>query len=153
MHLLHLSRNLQLILGRNGSHLPPFPHQIQHKLRDIPAGDRNMLDRAADNVPLSTRDDVRDAIARVNNSSSECAVCDLVGGPGGSEGEHGLDGDVETLDVERFEKYLGGLFSVLGCIERRLGLSRVAEVSCFVDCSNYRLPARSSDPLAPPSDT
>jgi hypothetical protein len=42
-----------------------------------------------------------------------------------------LDGDVETLDVERFEKDLGGLLSVLRCVERRLGLRRAMEVSYF----------------------
>jgi len=122
MRLLHLSCNLQLILGRDGRHLPSFSHQIKHELGDIPAGDGNMLDRTTDNVPLSARDNMGDTITRVNNGSGECTVRNLVGGPGGSEGEHRLDGDVETLDVERFKKYLGSLFSVLGCVERRFGL-------------------------------
>ena len=151
---LHLSCNLQLILWRNGRHLPPFSHQIQHELADIPAGDGNVLDRTANHVSLGTRDNVRDTIARVNNCSGERTIRDLVGGPGGGEGEHCLDGDVETFDIERFEKDLRSLFSVLGCVERRFGLREVAEVSRSLVRSNFlHAPVRSSDPLAPPSDT
>ena len=151
--LLHLSRNLQLILGRNGCHLPSFPHQIQHELGDIPTGDGNMLDRTSDYIPLSTRDNVGYTIARVNNGSGECTIRNLVGGPGGSEGKHCLDGDVETLDVERFEKDLCSLFSVLGCVERRFGL-KCSDWGQFSRCAVVRnSPVRNSDPLAPPSDT
>ena len=154
VRFLHPSSDLQLILGRDGRHLSSFSHQVQHELTDIPASDRNMLDRTSDDVPLSARDNVGDTIARINNSSGKRTIRNLVGGPGGSEGEHCLDGDVETFDVERFEKDLGSLFSVLGCIERRLGLRKVVGVSCFPVRSNFRyVPARSSDPLAPPSDT
>ena len=33
-----------------------------------------------------------------------------------------MNSDVKTLDIERFEEDLGGLFAILGWIERRLGL-------------------------------
>ena len=123
VRLLHLSCNLQLILGGNGRHLPSFSHQIQHELADIPTGDGDMFDRTSNHIPLSTRDNVSDTIARVNDSPGERTIRDFIGGPGGGECEHCLDGDVETFDVERFEKDLGSLFSVLGCVERRFGLA------------------------------
>jgi hypothetical protein len=154
VQFLHLSCNLQLIFGRNGRHLPSFSHQIQHELGDIPTGDGDMFDRAPDDVPLSARDYVGDTIARVNNCSGERTVRDLIGGPGRGKGQHCLDGDVETFDIERFEKDFRSLFSVLRCIERGFGLRKVAEVSCSVVRSNSRYaPAKSSDPPAPPSDT
>ena len=155
MHFFHLSGDLQLILRRNRRHFPSFSHKIQHELRDISPRDGNMFDRTTDHVPLRTRDNVGDTIARVNNRSGQRAVRNLVGGPGGSEGEHCLDGDVETLDVERFKKDLRSLFSVLRRVERRFGLSIAAEFNPFVTGhSNLRyLPTKSSDPLAPPSDT
>ena len=150
VRFLHPSSDLQLILGRDGRHLSSFSHQVQHELTDIPACDRNMLDRTSDDVPLSARDNVGDTIARINNSSSERTIRNLVGGPGGSKGEHCLDGDIETLDIERFEKYLRGLLSILRCVEGRLGLKTVVEVSRFQVRSNFRhAPVRSSDPLAP----
>ena len=123
VRLLHLSCNLQLILGGNGRHLPSFSHQIQHELADIPTGDGDMFDRTSNHIPLSTRDNVSDTIARVNDSPGERTIRDFVRGPGGSESEHCLDGDVETFDIERFEKDLRSLFSVLGCVERRFGLA------------------------------
>ena len=75
-----------------------------------------MLDRTSNNISFSTRDDMGDTVARVNDGSGQRAVRDLVGGPGGGKCEHRLDRDVQTLDVERFEKDLCGLFSILGCI-------------------------------------
>ena len=123
VRFLHLSCNLQLILGRDGRHLPSFSHQIQHELADIPTGDGDMFDRTSNDIPLSARDNVGDAIARVNDGPGERTIRDFVGGPGCGECENCLDGDVETFDVERFEKDLGSLFPVLGCIERRFGLA------------------------------
>ena len=86
IRFLHLSSNLQLILGGYDRQLPSFSHQIQHKLADVSTSDGNMLDGAPDHVPLSTRDNVRDTIARVNDRSSERAIRDLVRGPGSSKG-------------------------------------------------------------------
>jgi hypothetical protein len=94
IHFLHLSSNLQLILRRNGRQLPSFPHKIQHKLADVSPGDWNMFDRTPDDIPLSTRDNVGDTIARVNNRPSQRAIRDLVGGPRSGEGEYCLDGNV-----------------------------------------------------------
>ena len=153
MHFLHPPSNFQLILWRNGHHLPSFPHQIQHELGDVPAGDGDVLYGTPDNVPLSARYNVGDTVTRVNNGSSERTIRDFVGGPGGSEGEHRLDGDVKTLDVERFEKDLCSLFPIFRCIKRRLGLTKT-RVGYFALRSNFgRAPAESSDPLAPLSDT
>ena len=154
MRFLHLSCDLQLVLRRDGRHLPSFSHQVQHKLTDVPPGDGNVFDRTADDVPLSTRDNVGDTIARVNNGPGKCTVRNLVRGPGSGECKYRLYGDVKTLDVERLEKDLRSLFSVLWRVERRFGLRRVGEVSRFLIRRNlWYTPARNSDPLAPPSDT
>jgi hypothetical protein len=111
-----------LILGRDGRHLSWFSHKVQHELTDIPASDRNMFDRTSDDIPFGARNNVGDTIARIDNGSGKRTIRNLVGGPGGSEGEHCLDGDIETLDIERLEKYFRGLLSVLRCVERRFGL-------------------------------
>ena len=112
-----------------------------------------MLDRTSNDIPLSARDNVSDTIARVNDGSCESTVCDLVGGPGGSESEHCLNGDVEALDIKRFEKDLGSLLSVLRCVEGRFSLESMMEVS-FCTAQYFRNgPVGSSDPLAPLSDT
>lgn len=153
VHFLGPSCNLQLILGRDGRHLPSFSHQIQYELGDIPTSDGDMFDRTSDDIPFSARDNVSNTIARVNDSSSESTVCDLVGRPGGSKGEHCLNGDVEALDIERFEKNLGSLFTVLRCVEGRFGLELAMKVR-FCTAQYFRNgPVGSSDPLAPPSDT
>ena len=55
----------------------------------------------------------------------KCAVCDLSWGPGRSEGEYGLDGNVEPLNVEQLEEDLGGVFAVLRRVKRRFGLIHI----------------------------
>ena len=40
-------------------------HQLLHKLRDVAAGERNVLDRRADDEAFSNWNDVRGAVARV----------------------------------------------------------------------------------------
>jgi len=89
---------------------------------------------------------VGNSVARVNDGSGQRAIRNLVRGPGGSEGEHCLDGNVETLDVKRFEKDLCSLFPIFWCVERRLGLRRaVGSVIPLVRSNFGHAPARSSD--------
>jgi hypothetical protein len=72
---------------------------------------------------------MRNTITRVDNRASKRTIHTLVGAPGSRKGEHSLDGDVQALDIERFEEYLGSLFTVFWCIQRRLSLAqRVSDV-------------------------
>ena len=59
-----------------------------------------MFDRAANDIPLSTGNNVGDTVARINDSSCECAIGNAIGGPGSSERKHRLDGDIQSLDVK-----------------------------------------------------
>jgi len=77
--LLHLSRNLQLILRRYIDSLSTLSHQIQHKLRDIASGDWDVFDGTSNDVSLCTRNNVRDTIPGVDDCASEGAVDDSVG--------------------------------------------------------------------------
>ncbi len=113
----------QLVFWWHSRHLSTFSHEIEHKLGNIATGDGDVLDGAANNIPLRTGNDVGDTIARVDDRPSERAVGDTVGCPGGGKGKDSLDGDVEALDVERFKEDLGGLLSVLWRVQRRLGLA------------------------------
>lgn len=81
-----------------------------------------MFDRAPNDVPLRTWNDMSNAISRIDNRSGECAVCNPVRGPRRGERKDGLDGDVQSLDVKRLEEYLSRLFSVFGWIERWFSL-------------------------------
>jgi len=80
-----------------------------------------VLDAAADHVAVSDWDHVGHAIARVDDDAGEGALVDLATGPGGGQGEHGLDGDVEARHVEGLEHDLGRVLAVLWGVERRLG--------------------------------
>lgn len=120
---LDLARDLELVLGRHVRHLAALAHEVEHELRDVAPGDGDVLDRAADDVPLCAGDDVRDTIARVNDGAGERAVRDTVRGPRGREREHGLHGDVEALDVEGLEEDLGRLLAVFWWVQWGLGLS------------------------------
>ena len=122
--LLDLARHPELILRRNGRHLPSFPHQIQDKLRDVAAGDGYMLDCASDDVSLRAGDNVCNTIPRVNDGPSQRAIGDSIGAPGRGEGENSLYGNIQPLDVERLEEYLRRLFSILGRVEGRFSLPR-----------------------------
>ena len=82
-----------------------------------------MLDDAADNITFRAGDDMCDTVARVDDSLSKRAVDDSVRRPRSGRREHGLHGEVQSLDVERLEEDLGGLLSVLWCIEGWFGLS------------------------------
>ena len=60
---------------------------------------------------------MRDTITGIDNSAGQRAVRDFSGGPGRSEGEDGLDGDVQSGAVEGLEEDLGGIFAVLGWVQ------------------------------------
>ena len=92
------------------------------ELSNAATGNGNVLDGRADNVTLSDRDDVGDTITRVNNGAGQGPLGDLVRGPGSGQRKHGLNSDVETWDVEGLEHDLGSVFTVLGGVERGLGL-------------------------------
>jgi hypothetical protein len=115
--LLDLARDLHLIFRRHGCHLSSLTHQVEHKLGEITTCDGDMLDRAANNVTFCDWNNVSYTISRIDDGSSETAVGDTVGRPGGSEGEHSLDGDIETLDIERFKHDFCCLFAILGGVE------------------------------------
>ena len=79
--LLDLRCNLHLVLRRNNRHLSTLTHEVEHELRNVATSDWNVLDRAADNVALRARDDVRHTITRVDDRSRQCAVRDAVRRP------------------------------------------------------------------------
>ena len=120
--LLHPAGHAHLVLGRHLRHLPALPHQVEYKLRNVAPRDGDVLDGAANDVPLCARDNVRHAVPRVNDGPRERSVVLLARRPGSGEGEDGLHGDVEAFDVERFKKDFGRLLPVFGRIERGLGL-------------------------------
>lgn len=121
---LNLVGNPELIFRRDVSHLPSLSHQIEHELRDIASGYRDMLDGASNDIAFSARNNVGDTISGIDDGTREGAIGDTVGGPRRSKGKHGLYGDVKTFDIERFEEDFSSLFPVLGRIERRFSLSR-----------------------------
>jgi len=131
--LLDLASDLELVLRRNARHLPTLSEQVQDELANVATGNGDMLDGRANNVAFGHRDDVGDTITRVDDCAGECAVATgFGGGPGGGESEDGLDGDVETGDVECLEEDLGSVLAVLGRVERRFGLRRAVSESRFV---------------------
>jgi hypothetical protein len=81
-----------------------------------------MLDGAPDDITFCARNNVRHTVARVDDGTCQRAIRDAVRRPGGGEGEHGLHGDVETFDVERFKKDFGRLLPILRWVKRRFSL-------------------------------
>ena len=120
--LLDLSGDLQLVLGRYLRHLTALSHEIEHELRDVPPGYRDVFDGAPDHVALGAGDDMGHAVARVDDRAGERAVGHAVRGPRRGEGEHGLDGNVQPLDVERLEEDFGRLLAILRGVQRWFGL-------------------------------
>ena len=125
--LLDFPCDLHVLLRWNIGEFTALAQQVEHELRDVATGDGDVLDGAPDHVALRAGDDVRNTVAGVDNGARERAVGDAVGGPGGGEGEHGLDGDVEALDVKGFEEDLSRLLAVLGRVEGRFGLEERSE--------------------------
>lgn len=126
---LHLASDAELVLRGYRRHLSTLPHQIEHELGDIATSNGDMFDRAPNDVPLGTGDDVSDTVPGVDDSSSECAIGDAVGGPRRGEGEDGLHGNVQPLDIERLEEDLGRLLSVLRRIEGGFGLQQRTNIA------------------------
>jgi len=125
--LLDFARDLELVFRRDRGHLPTLAHQVEDELGDVAASDGDVLDGASNNVSLGARNDMRDTISRVDDGSSEGPVGNAVGRPGGGKGEDGLNGDIETLDIERFKEDFSGLLAILRWIKRGLGLCANAE--------------------------
>lgn len=96
-----------------------------HKVGDVAAGDGDRLDGGTDDIALCYGNYVGDAVSRVDNCSGEGAVGDLVGCPGSSESEDGLDGNVKTGAVEGLKHDFCGIFAGLGGVEWRLGQEKV----------------------------
>jgi hypothetical protein len=119
---LDLPGDLQLVFGRHLRHLTTLSHQVEHELRNVTPGNRDVLDCAADDIALGARDDVSDTVARVDDGAGERAVRDAIRGPRRSERQYGLDGDVQPLDVERLEEDFCRLLAVLGRVQGRLSL-------------------------------
>ena len=114
------------LLGLGGGDaLVALTEELLDKEGDVAAGDGDVLDARADDVALGDGDDVSHTITRVDNGTGEGTLGHLAAGPGGSEGENGLNGDVETGDVEGLEEDLGEVLTVLGGVERRLGEEEV----------------------------
>ena len=74
-------------------------------------------------------DDVGYSISRIDDSTGESSIGDLGATPTGGEGEDGLYGDVETLNVKRLEHDFCRILSILRWIQRRLRLNSPS-VSC-----------------------
>jgi hypothetical protein len=110
--LLHLLGGLQAAVR-----LTAVSQQALHKVCDVSASDGDALDGRSNDVALSYRDNVGDTVTGVNNSSGEGSISHFGGGPGRGKGEHGLNGNIETSAVERFEHDLGGVFTVLGGVQ------------------------------------
>ena len=151
--LLDFARNFELVLRWHSCHLPTLAHQVEDELGDVAASDRDVLDGTPNNISLSARNNVRDAISRVDDGSGEGPVGYAVGRPGGGKGEDGLNGDIETLDVKRFEEDFSGLFAILRWVERGFGLCANAESDSSGQIAQGDAPRESSDPLAPRADT
>ncbi|KAK5634222.1 hypothetical protein RRF57_009936 [Xylaria bambusicola] len=66
-----------------------------------------------------------DTVARINNSTGQRAISYLGRCPGRSEGEDGLDGDVETSTIEGFEKDLSGILTVFRGVQRLVIISNI----------------------------
>jgi len=68
---------------------------------------------------------MRDAVASINNSAGERSLLDHLGGPGGSEGEHRLHRDVQTLNVEGLKHDLSGELPIFRRVHGWLGQQEV----------------------------
>lgn len=111
---------LEGLLGRDAG--LALPEEALDEVGDVPAGDGDVLDAGADDVALGDGDAVGDAVPGVHDEAREGPVGDVAAGPGGGEGEDGLDGDVEAGDVEGLEHDLRRVLPVLGRVQRRLRL-------------------------------
>jgi hypothetical protein len=65
---------------------------------------------------------VCNSVSRVDDSSSKGPFGDHFGCPRGSQGQHSLNGNIKTRDVEGLEHNFGSKLTILWRIERRLSL-------------------------------
>ena len=63
---------------------------------DAPAGDGDVLDAGPDDVALGHRDDVRDAVARVDDDARQRPLPHLPTRPRRRQRQHRLHSDVQT---------------------------------------------------------
>ena len=78
MILLDFPSNLKLIFRWHLRHLSTLSHQIEYELRDVSSGNGDVLDGAADDVSLRTRNNVGDTVTRIDNGTRERAVGDAI---------------------------------------------------------------------------
>jgi len=82
---------------------------------------KNVIRGRVGNIGTYDRDDVGDTITRVNDGTGQ-GTLSLLGGPGGSQGKDGLDGNVQTGNIESLEHNFSGVLTILGRVQGRLSL-------------------------------
>merc|ERR1712050_372913 len=87
---LHITHDLAFRSGSKG--MTTFGQDFHHVLSEISASEVQAKDGVGQSISLVDWHDVRDAIARVQNDAS-CSARRV-------EGEHSLDGDVQSWNVE-----------------------------------------------------
>jgi len=123
VELLDALGHLEGLRGRDA--LITLTEELLDEGSDITTGERDVLDARADDVTLSDGDDVGHTITRVDNGTGEGTILDLLLGPRGGKGEHGLHGDVKAGNVEGLEEDLCEVLTVLGGVQRRLSEEEV----------------------------
>ena len=68
----------------------PLPQQRLDEAGDAPAGDWNVFDAGADDVALGDGNDVRDAVAGVDDDAGQRPLADGAFGPAGGQRKNGL---------------------------------------------------------------
>ena len=106
--------------GGGNSGTLTISHQLLDERSDGASSKRDGLDGGTNNVTFSDGDDVSNTSTRINNGTSKGPVGDLRRGPRSSNGKDGLDSNIQPRNVEGLEHNLGGVFTVLRGVERRL---------------------------------
>ena len=120
--LLDLPSDLQLVFRWHLCHLSALSHQVEYELCDVSSGDWDVLDSATDDIALRTRNNVSHTVTGIDDRTGQCAVGAAIRGPRRGKGQHSLNSNVQTLDVERLEENLGRLFTILRWVQRGLSL-------------------------------
>lgn len=121
-----------------GVGLASVTEQGLDEVGDVATGDWDGFDGRADNVTLGDGDDVGHTISGIDNGTGEGAVLGFGGGPGGSKGEDGLDGNVETGAVEGLEHDLGGVLTGFWRVEWWFGEEEVVIFGLDAEVLEYR---------------
>ena len=106
---LLLNHSHNLLLRTRMKHIPALSKQQLHMLCNIPAGDIYSPYTTRHRETFVNGDGVRDPVASIEHYAC-CAA-------GGVKGQYGLDGGVESGDVEGFEQNLGGCVTVCSGVE------------------------------------